>query len=530
MTEFVPDSYYPIDIATCPGTWELAVVGDVVADIQPGFASGKHNQLGIGIPHLRPMNIDRLGQIDLTVVKYVSREDGPRLRLDDVLFNNTNSPQLIGKTAWIGQDADWAFSNHMTRLRMPEGLVPKFVAYQLHYLWMTGYFLHRCVKHVNQASISSAPLRQTVALVLPPLPEQRRIVAEIEKQFTRLDAAETALRSVEANLKRYRASVLKVACEGKLVPTEAELAEAEGRDYEPADQLLERILAERRPRWESQAKKRGKYKEPASPDVSNLPQLPEGWAYATVEQIIIRSEYGTSVKCNYEADGVPVLRIPNVVVGDIDLFDIKFATQPVPMDAQSALQVGDVLMCRTNGSVSLVGRTAVVRAEFDVFHSFASYLLRFRFAETEVLPRWFHTIGDSQLGRSIIELNAASSAGQHNVNLKLIHGMIIPLPPRAEQRRILAEVERQLSVIQQAEGTIQINVRRIERLRQSILKKAFCGQLASQDADDEPASVLLERIRAEREAAKAVVPKRKRSRRRSNSTPDRQLPLLENEP
>ena len=84
---------------------------------------------------------------------------------------------------------------------------------------------------------------------LPPLPEQHRIVAEIEKQFTRLDAAETALKRVGANLKRYRASVLKAACEGKLVPTEAELAEAEGRDYEHAERLLERILAERRPRW-----------------------------------------------------------------------------------------------------------------------------------------------------------------------------------------------------------------------------------------------------------------------------------------
>ena len=83
-------------------------------------------------------------------------------------------------------------------------------------------------------------------LPLPPLPEQHRIVAEIEKQFTRLDASVAALKRVQANLKRYRASVLKAACEGKLVPIEAELARSEGRDYEPADQLLERILSERR--------------------------------------------------------------------------------------------------------------------------------------------------------------------------------------------------------------------------------------------------------------------------------------------
>ena len=115
---------------------------------------------------------------------------------------------------------------------------------------------------------------------LAPLPEQHRIVAEIETQFTRLDASVAALRRAQANLKRYRASLLKAACEGSLVPTEAERASSEDRDYEPAAVLLERILAERRAHWESQEKRRGKYKEPSAPDTSDLPELPEGWVWA----------------------------------------------------------------------------------------------------------------------------------------------------------------------------------------------------------------------------------------------------------
>ncbi|MYE40606.1 MAG: hypothetical protein F4X27_10335, partial [Chloroflexi bacterium] len=114
---------------------------------------------------------------------------------------------------------------------------------------------------------------------LPPLAEQHRIVAEIETQFTRLDASMAALRRAQTNLKRYRASVLKDACEGRLVSTEAELARSEGREYEPASVLLERILAERRARRESQEKRRGKYREPSAPDTSALPQLPEGWVW-----------------------------------------------------------------------------------------------------------------------------------------------------------------------------------------------------------------------------------------------------------
>ena len=368
-------------------------------------------------------------------------------------------------------------------------------------------------------------------LPLPPLPEQHRIVAEIEKQFTRLDASVAALKRVQANLKRYRASVLKAACEGKLVPIEAELARTKDCDYEPADQLLERILSERRALWEAQEKRGRKYKEPVAPDTSNLPGLPEGWAWAMVEQSLARSEYGTSVKCDYAAEGLPVLRIPNIIAGDIDLNDIKYATRPVPIDSNSALAKGDVLMCRTNGSVNLVGKTAVVSTELEPYHSFASYLLRFRLIETEMMPKWFHIYATSQLGRAFIEQHAASSAGQNNVSLSLIHRMPIPLPPLAEQRRIVAEVERRLSVIRQAGAAVGVNLARAERLRQSILKQAFSGKLVPQDPNDEPASVLLESIRVEREASHADAKTSRQTRPRyGKSLSARQLVLREGNP
>ena len=143
------------------------------------------------------------------------------------------------------------------------------------------------------------------AFPLPPLAEQRRIVAEIETQFTRLDASVSALRRAQANLKRYRASVLKAACEGRLVPTEAELARSEGRDYEPAGILLKRILAERRACWESQVKRRGKYKEASAPDASDLPELPEGWVWASLEQLASIGTGSTPLtsKAEYYQDG-----------------------------------------------------------------------------------------------------------------------------------------------------------------------------------------------------------------------------------
>ena len=182
----------------------------------------------------------------------------------------------------------------------------------------------------TQSNISQTVVKGFPFLVAP-LPEQHRIVAEIEKQFTRLDASVAALKRVQANLKRYRASVLKAACEGKLVPTEAELAQSEGRDYEPADRLLERILSERRARWESQEQRRGKYKEPVAPDTSDLPELLEGWVWSTLAQISHLK--GGVTKGQRPRDQVlrevPYLRVANVQRGFLDLSEVKCISVPV---------------------------------------------------------------------------------------------------------------------------------------------------------------------------------------------------------
>ena len=421
--------------------------------------------------------------------------------VNDYLFDGTfllitEDGNLLSKGNPIAFEASGKFwVNNHAHVVQSHGDIPLgyLKAYANHFN-LEGYVTGTTRPKLTQAALNGIPIP------VAPLAEQRRIVAEIETQFTRLDASVAALRRAQANLKRYRASVLKAACEGRLVPTEAELARSEGRDFQSAGVLLEGILAERRVRWESQEKRRGKYKEPSAPDASALPELPEGWVWATVSQLLARSEYGTSVKCSYEAEGLPVLRIPNIVAGEIDLTDVKYATRPLPVDSDTTLAKGDVLMCRTNGSVSLVGKTAVVSLRFESYHSFASYLLRFRLIEAETMPMWFHLYATGQLGRAFIERHAASSAGQNNVSLSLIHTMPIPLPPLAEQRRIVAEVERRLSVVQQAEVTVEASLARAERLRQSILKQAFSGKLVPQDPDDEPASALLERIRAEREA------------------------------
>ncbi|MBU1666303.1 MAG: hypothetical protein KKG92_13025, partial [Gammaproteobacteria bacterium] len=151
--------HYPLVKSLLPQGWCQVALANISSVINPGFASGMHSSDGSGIPHLRPMNVDRDGQVDLAVVKSVTSTAGIELLGGDVLFNNTNSAELVGKTAVMSpRERGFAFSNHMTRIRLESGVSPDFIARQLHFLWMAGYMKHRCTNHVNQASISSKVL------------------------------------------------------------------------------------------------------------------------------------------------------------------------------------------------------------------------------------------------------------------------------------------------------------------------------------------------------------------------------------
>jgi type I restriction enzyme S subunit len=330
---------------------------------------------------------------------------------------------------------------------------------------------------------------------IPPLPEQHRIVAEIETQFSRLDAGVAALKRVQAALRRYKASVLKAACEGRLVPTEAELARAgvgagPPRPYEPASALLERILAERRAKWE-RANPGKRYVEPKGVDGDGSADLPEGWVWATVAMVSQRMQYGTSEKTSTDVVGIPVLRMGNIKEGVLDFSDLKYLPEDLPSLTGLMLEDGDILFNRTN-SAELVGKSAVYR-ESHPSATFASYLIRVtidRNCEPYLLVYYINSV----FGRSYIKSVVSQQVGQANVNGTKLANMPFPLPPMAEQHRIVAEVERRLSVAQEVEGAVAASLRRAERLRQSILKQAFAGRLVAQEADDEPGSALLERM------------------------------------
>lgn len=513
MSESLNYEHYPFDPQQLPCGWAVTSINSVATDIESGFPSGEHNEEGRGVPHLRPMNIDRQGRIDLTKLKFVDIPSPKTVRHGDVLFNNTNSPELIGKTSVINSEAQLAFSNHMTRIEVNSNADPRFVAAQLHFLWMTGYFKHRCVNHVNQASISTDPLSNTVPLLIAPSNEQQRIADALDELLSDLDAGVEALQRAQAKLALYRASVLKAAVQGDLT--------AEWRnqhpDAEPASVLLQRILVERRQRWEQEqlrkfkaagktppANWKAKYKEPVAPDTTNLPPLPEGWCWATMEQVcgfITKGTTPSGPEAPKESGDIPFLKVQHLsAVGKFHFADSPaFVSETVHSGflARSKVYPGDVLM---NIVGPPLGQVAIVPDNWPVWNVNQAIAI-FR-CVPGVLNHYLATClsTDSLLVRAL--KRAKTTAGQVNLTLEICRELPIPLPPTAEQEGMAELIDDQTSMLDHLDEDIQKKVVTSIPFRQSILRHAFTGQLVPQDPKDEPASELLKRITAEREARK----------------------------
>ena len=319
----------------------------------------------------------------------------------------------------------------------------------------------------------------TIPLPVPPLPEQRRIVAEIEKQFTRLEAGVAALRRVQANLKRYRAAVLKAACEGRLVPTEAELAKTDQHKatYETGEQLLARILKERRDNWQG----RGKYREPEKPETNTLCKLPNGWAWASPEEVSSNEVYsfaigpfGSNLKVSdYTTSGVPLVFVRNIRASKFGDSSTIFVSKAKADDLRAQSISGGYILITKMGAppgdaclYPISEPEAIITAD----------CIKLRL--TPLLPQkhFFVHVINSELVKPQLKL-ITKGVAQMKVSLGRFSTIAFPLPPLAEQTRIVAEVERRLSVIDELATVVTTNLQRATRLRQSILQKAFTGQL-----------------------------------------------------
>ncbi len=392
----------------------------------------------------------------------------------------------------------------------------------------------------------------TLEVPLPPLNEQERIVAKIEELFSELEAGEASLRQAKQQLGVYRQSLLKQAFEGKLTQT---WRQENPDQLESPDQLLARIQSERQSRYEQQLKEwedqieewkvsGSKGKRPSMPrppktidplsskELKDLPSLPSRWVFTRFGSLLLSIRGGTTAVPKDEPTSIQILRSSSVRTASIDYSDIRYLVEGQKFSDADKTEVNDLLFTRLNGTVEYVGNCAVVRKETNGTLIYPDRLYCAKLPNPS-MASYVETAFREPKIRAFIEKRAKSTAGHKRVSITDIEEVPIPLTSEAEQREIVSLLEAQFEVIEQNEREIDAALRRSEALRQSILKKAFTGQLVPQDPTDEPASQLLARIQAQREretpkkrAAKKAAPKtaKKRSKKPTNPTQS-ELPL-----
>jgi type I restriction enzyme S subunit len=413
-------------------SWAVVTLGEIARSVRNGIFAKRPTDEPGGSRILR-ISAVRDGRVNLADAKYVTGLDPAQVnrfsvKSGDLLITRYNgSRPLVGIAGIVPpHDEPVIHPDKLIRVVIDRSRAePRFVNYQFQSPQVRAHLEPRIRTTAGQSGIAGADVR-SVPLVLPPLDDQCRIVDILEDHLSRLETGESSLTSA-----MRRASLLNNA-----------------------------VLAE----------------------------LHTGRPVA-LETLTAVAGYGTSVKCVAEGHGPPVVRIPNLVDGRIDLTDEKRAYDADVDLLKYMLSPGDVLIIRTNGSVDLIGRSAVVQSGVEA--AFASYLIRYQLRADQVRAKWVHTMLGTPQVRARIESMAASSAGQHNLSLGKLNSLELPVPSFAVQDAGLERLTKIKSDLTRLSLQIARARIRAEGLRTALLDAAFSGRLTHGASDVE---VVLESV------------------------------------
>lgn len=474
-----------------------------------GFAFKPNHRESTGLPIIRIQNLtDETKPLNRTNIAVPSAYEVFR---GDMLVSWSATLDVF---IWRREKA--LVNQHIFKVNPEESVIKK----SLLFYWLkiaiadlqeTEHLHGSTMKHINRGPFLAHEVP------LPPSAEQTRIVEKLEELLSDLDAGVSELKAAQKKLGQYRQSLLKAAVEGALTAQ----WRAQHTPTETGAQLLERILKERRVRWEAKQlakfEEQGKaapkdwqkkYPEPVRPDISDLPKLPPNWVWASGEQLCEFITKGTTPPKDLDTDGektVPFLRVTNLTDrGELDLSDKVFVSAKTHQGflARSAVYPDDVLM---NIVGPPLGQVAVVPKTFPEWNINQAIAI-FR-AVDGVLPAFICCHLLSPVAQKWLKARSKTTAGQTNLTLEVCRELPFPLPPVDEQQALVLHLTAAIEGTARQNQTIDQALKQSAAQRKNILKAAFSGQLVPQDPGDEPAAVLLERIRAER--AHASAPERK---------------------
>jgi type I restriction enzyme S subunit len=518
------------DLYELPKGWVWVISSEVCASVRDG-THDTPKYVEQGVPLITSKNLTESG-LDFSTAKNISWEDHQNISIrsavekGDILFAMIGT---IGNPVVVRTDKIFSIKN-IGLFKKDEFVINSdYLKYWLSCIVFTKIIENKgLLKGTTQKFIPLGYLR-IIDIPLPPLPEQYRIVAKIEELLTELDAGVELLKKLKAKLKRYRQAVLKAAVEGSLTQ---EWRTANQDKLEPASILLERILKQRREKWEAEqlAKMtaqgktpkddswKQKYKEPIAPDTSDLPELPDGWVWVNLGQITWSVKDGPHYSPKYVNEGIPFITGGNVRPSGVDFANAKRITPELytELSKKCKPEKGDILY--TKGGTTGIARVNTYDIEFNVWVHVAVLKLA-----GLVEPFYIQHSLNSPFCYSQSQ-HFTHGVGNQDLGLTRMIKIVLSLPPQDEQKKIIDEIEYLYSVIDQLEKTVDVNLKRAEKLRQSILKQAFEGKLVPQDPNDEPAEKLLERIKAEK-AKQTTTKTKKKTQSKTQSNLQLELPL-----
>lgn len=482
-----------------------------IAEIAPKFDAsdvGDHD-----LVHFVPMAAvaEEFGGADVSQLRPLSevRKGYTSFAAGDVLFAKITPCMENGKGALVPRLAHrYAFgSTEFHIIRPTEAVSGEWLAYFLSQPEFRKIARRSMTGTAGQLRVPTKWLRSAI-IPVPPRVEQTRIVAKLDELFSGIDAAVAELKAAQRKLRQYRQLLLNAAVEGALT--------IEWRKFnlltETGPQLLERILQERRARWEAKQlakfKDQGKtppsdwqtkYQEPIQPDDADLPTLPDGWVWASVDQLLSHIETGKSFKCEERpprGDEVGVAKVSAVTWGEYNEYESKTCHDESMIRSELFVRAGDFLFSRAN-TIDLVGACVIAKhATKRVMLS--DKILRLILVE-DALKEWLLAALRSELGRKYIEAFASGNQeSMRNIGQERLRQIPVPLPPMREINHSMELLSSGSEAAQSQESAIRSSLNQSAAQRQNILRAAFVGQLVPQDPNDEPASRLLEHIRVER--------------------------------
>ncbi len=480
-----------------------------LSEIASKLVDGSHNppaKQATGLPMLSAVNINdnKILFSDFRLItesEFKQEDQRTKIASGDVLLTIVGA---IGRTAVVPEGIPQFTLQRSVAVITPVLVPSKFLMYQIESPRVAQYFKDNA-RGTAQKGVYLKTLGAT-EIWLPPLAEQHRIVAKIEELFSELDQGVASLKTAREQLKVYRQSLLKNAFEGKLT---AAWRAAHHDQLETAAALQQRIARERQARYQQQladwqtAGQPGPKPKPPKPlppltaeELAELPELPAGWVYSYLADM---GDLGRG-KSKHRPRNDPRLfggKFPFIQTGEV-----KAAHRIIRSHSQTYSEFGLAQSkLWPKGTLCITIAANIAETAFLGFDGcFPDSVVGFTAFEAVVRAEYIDYF--IQAMRTRIEAYAPATA-QKNINLETLESLVVPYCSHAEQEAVLCELESKLSEADQLDQTLATALQQADALRQSILKKAFHGQLVKQDKNEEPATALLERIRAARAASPA---------------------------